>query len=397
MIEAKQRELEGLQEGGKPASKRLIADPSITVDDLAKIFGKYLEYKGSRDLWSLISPPPGGPSQFHWHTPVNGDWTAKVSGLLFDLLDLAPNTKLLGTQVIAAFRFLHANKNLMLPESRTQSHLDKMDMAIRLLMSFLRQLKVNDSLRARVTGASDLMKINLCLEKIQLPSWYQGEAPDMVPPAAKKAKQASASRPVELPSMPSIFDRILGGRGKTQHEKPKAPTKPLELPSKKTVKGCKPSDLLVEAMNFVPRQVSQATGKKTTGKNPVKAMKAPKATKVMKKVVKSMKKKTPMKPTKEATKEESKQEHKPKPKAKAKAGSKNLKFESEKYGLCKLEMYSEKSYIRQVLPGGGFKSIVSCCQKGVHADVVRQLVPHVEKGLTVPELYKIREGLLSKL
>ena len=150
-------------------------------------------------------------------------------------------------------------------------------------------------------------------------------------------------------------------------------------------------------MNFVPRQVSQATGKKTTGKNPVKAMKAPKAMKVMKKVVKSMKKKTPMKPTKEATKEESKQEHKPKPKAKAKAGSKNLKFESEKYGLCKLEMYSEKSYIRQVLPGGGFKSIVSCCQKGVHADVVRQLVPHVEKGLTVPELYKIREGLLSKL
>ncbi|CAE7848522.1 unnamed protein product, partial [Symbiodinium necroappetens] len=131
IMEEKQRELDGLKDGGKPASKRLVADPSITVDDLAKVFSKYLEYKGSRDLWSLLSPPPGGPSQFHWHTPVNGDWTAKVSGLLFDLLDLAPNTKLLGTKVIAAFRFLHANKHLMLPESRTQSHLDKMDMAIR--------------------------------------------------------------------------------------------------------------------------------------------------------------------------------------------------------------------------------------------------------------------------
>eukprot|EP00439_Symbiodinium_sp_Y106_P006636 s9880_g1.t1 len=70
---------------------------------------------------------------------------------------------------------------------------------------------------------------------------------------------------------------------------------------------------------------------------------------------------------------------------KAAAGSENFKFQSEKYGLCKLEMYSEKSYVRQMLPGGGFKSVISCCTKGVHADVCRQLVPHVEKGLcTMP-------------
>ena len=110
MMEVKQREVEEAKEGGKTPAKRLIADPTITVDDIAKVLGKFLEFKGSKDLWPLISPPPGGPNDFHWHTPVNGDWVAKASGLLYDLLSLAPNTKVLGTKVVAAFRFLHANK-----------------------------------------------------------------------------------------------------------------------------------------------------------------------------------------------------------------------------------------------------------------------------------------------
>ena len=97
MMEVKQREVKEAKEGGKTPAKRLIAD-------------QFLEYKGSQDLWPLISPPPGGPNDFHWHTPVNGDWVAKASSLLYNLLSLAPNTKVLGTKVVAAFRFLHANK-----------------------------------------------------------------------------------------------------------------------------------------------------------------------------------------------------------------------------------------------------------------------------------------------
>ena len=98
MMEVKQREVEEAKEGGKTPAKRLIADPTITVDDIAKVLGKFLEFKGSKDLWPLISSPPGGPNDFHWHTPVNGDWVAKASGLLYDLLSLAPNTKVLGDQ-----------------------------------------------------------------------------------------------------------------------------------------------------------------------------------------------------------------------------------------------------------------------------------------------------------
>lgn len=91
-------------------------------------------------------------------------------------------------------------------------------------------------------------------------------------PPLKKPKQASsvsAARPVDLPSMPSIFNRILGGKGQAakiqQHKTPKTETKPVEPPSKNTKKTSEL--LLLESMKFVPKQVAEVTGKKTTGKN----------------------------------------------------------------------------------------------------------------------------------
>ena len=43
MMEVKQREVEEAKEGGKTPAKRLIADPTISVDDIAKVLGKFLE------------------------------------------------------------------------------------------------------------------------------------------------------------------------------------------------------------------------------------------------------------------------------------------------------------------------------------------------------------------
>ena len=179
-MEEKRREVDDAEESGaKASSKRLVADPSISVDDLGKVIGKFLEYKDTKKVFrTLISPPPGRPTQLDWHTPVHAEWVAKACGLLYDLLDLAANTKLLGTKVIASFRFLHANQSLLLPETRTQAHRDRMDMAIKLLLSFLRPVKMSEALKTRVTrmlGASDVMGINLCLDKIELLSWYVGD------------------------------------------------------------------------------------------------------------------------------------------------------------------------------------------------------------------------------
>ena len=73
---------------------RLVADPSISAQSIATCLRSYMEYKKSRDLWALVSPPPGGPIQYNWQTPVSGVWLSKCMGLLYDLLLVAPNTKL---------------------------------------------------------------------------------------------------------------------------------------------------------------------------------------------------------------------------------------------------------------------------------------------------------------
>ena len=86
-------------------------------------------------------------------------------------------------------------------------------------------------------------------------------------------------------------------------------------------------------MNFVPKQVAQATEKKTTGKNPMKVKKT---------------------------------------------------HEGGNQGGIRAEPEAE---IRLVQIGK--------CTPRSHADICRQLVPNVEKGLCVPcvpELYKSREG-----
>ena len=112
---------------------RLVADPLVTVQDLHRVLGHYLDFKQCSDLWSLISPPPGGPISVTWQTPVNGSWLSKVAGLLYDLVGLAPNnTKLLSSKVVKALRVLLERKQLELcpRQGNTQDILDRMDLTM---------------------------------------------------------------------------------------------------------------------------------------------------------------------------------------------------------------------------------------------------------------------------
>ena len=112
---------------------RLVADPLVTVQDLQRVLGHYLDFKKCSDLWSLISPPPGGPISVTWQTPVNGSWLSKVAGLLYDLVGLAPNnTKLLSSKVVKALRVLLERNQLELcpRQGNTQDILDRMDLTM---------------------------------------------------------------------------------------------------------------------------------------------------------------------------------------------------------------------------------------------------------------------------
>ena len=67
-----------------------------------------------------------------WQTPVNGSWLSKVAGLLYDLVGLAPSTKLLSSKVVKALRVLLERKQLELcpRQGNTQDILDRMDLTM---------------------------------------------------------------------------------------------------------------------------------------------------------------------------------------------------------------------------------------------------------------------------
>ena len=83
---------------------RLVADPAISVDSTMVAFRIFTQRHQATDLWSLVCPPPCGTLTFHWGTTVSSCWGVKVSGLTYDLLTVAPNTKLLSVKMMNALK-----------------------------------------------------------------------------------------------------------------------------------------------------------------------------------------------------------------------------------------------------------------------------------------------------
>ncbi len=134
----------------KPAGRaiqKLTADPMVTTKEFEKAFTDYVNYKGSTDIWSLLCPPPGAPLRFDWKSKPHGEWVLKVAPLLWDILEFAPNTKVLSTKIIAALKALAARSPSGLTQGRTHKSLedtiDKIDVTLRIMMAQVRQLKVN--------------------------------------------------------------------------------------------------------------------------------------------------------------------------------------------------------------------------------------------------------------
>ena len=60
-----------------------------------------------------------------------------------------------------------------------------------------------------------------------------------------------------------------------------------------------------------------------------------------------------------------------------------------------MEVYNQKGYIRQVLGGGRFASIINC-DKGDFGKVLHELVDHVKNGKSKAEITAIRDELVDK-
>lgn len=102
---------------------RLVADPGISVSQIQQGINAFLTHKRTPDLWSLMAPPPGGPLRVDWRTPVQGDWLTRTSGLLHELIQVAPDNKLQSQKAHKALSALHQNKQPRTPQtSSPRSH-----------------------------------------------------------------------------------------------------------------------------------------------------------------------------------------------------------------------------------------------------------------------------------
>ena len=279
---------------------RLIADPRMSVQGLQVCVKNFLVHKESQDLWHCISPPPGTPSSFGWHSAPHAEWLTKASGLLYELLAVAENSKIHSTKLCKALKALYDQKDLQVPLNHgkltsVQDELDKYDFTIRVLMSMLRKLKASAQLKANVLRSlckKDQTVLEILLAKVQLPQefildeYVRGEEDGLIsqvdthpapadlgvvvyePPKVQKGKLGRGSG---FPALPGIFEKILGKtvenedveKEKCVEENKKAPAeeptqapKLVKLPSSQAFKkGQKPiQDVLDVASSFIPQQ-----------------------------------------------------------------------------------------------------------------------------------------------
>ena len=317
---------------------RLIADPHITSTALQSILTSFLNY----NLWLVVATPPSGPSTYGWHTSPQGEWMVKASGLIYDLLGIAPNTKIQSTRLMRALKTMHESKDLDLETSTTrtvQDCLDRLDFTIRILMSQVRQLKSSPSLKTKMyrnMSKKEQVALDLILEKTSLPAeLLQSELLEeedalnrtismdplpeecltLVPLQGSKASAAngkpnSAKKGglLEAFAFPKIFGKILGqdqgledANPYPEQEKKEASTA-VQLPASQALRNSstaagKVSKALAEAMEDTPCITQEQKSKKT---DKTKGNTAPKK----KKEKKKKKKTNPKKKECQATKEE---------------------------------------------------------------------------------------------
>ena len=280
---------------------RLVSDPHISVQAIQNVLEGYVKHRKCNDLAMLLAPPPAiqNPS---WQSPPSPDWMAKCSGLVFEMLSIAPNTKLAHTKVRRAIVNMWVARTIQLDPKfgKPDDQFDNMDLNLRMVMNQFREVKVKADIKQkvlRVLAADDGIKVQMVLDKIILPKEcykYEVIADDsqeslgnnrpeeclaIVP--FEEPKLAAASSPLdtkdvpkpkpglkrsfcfsdaslaELGPTPAIFGKILA----------REPGNPDVAPKISQVTGASSTDdaLLSAAASFVPTQLAGKAKAKAKG------------------------------------------------------------------------------------------------------------------------------------
>ena len=158
------------------ASKpRLIADPSVSVADLMKVLRDFVTQKDCKDILSLVVP--AGHRNFSWKTAVDPNWLQRMSSLVFDILAIAPNSKVQGKKLEQALKKMLVDGDLKNESKRDdKTYIDSVNQLIRIALSQFRTLKTDIAKREicyKRLSPKEKKGFALILDRLQLPADYE--------------------------------------------------------------------------------------------------------------------------------------------------------------------------------------------------------------------------------
>ena len=164
----------------RAGKSRLVADSSTGVRDIQNVLRNFLTYKETSDLHALISP--GKFAKLTWKSQPDPEYMVKMANLCYDLAAIAPNSKLAGKKIREALqKLLDLGEVRNTTERENKSFIDNSDLLIRIAMGMFRSLKYDllkrDQVLRRI-GSPDSNKIKLVLERLILPTDYDGGVSD---------------------------------------------------------------------------------------------------------------------------------------------------------------------------------------------------------------------------
>lgn len=166
----------------KAKRPRLVADPRVTADDIAEVYHMYCAWKGDKDIYGLVCPPSSGPRTLAWSSKPHAAYMAKLSGLMFDMVKLAPNGKIASSRNVAGLRCL-LEKNVIVNNIQgksSASFLDSIDSMVRILLGMYREVKRDEKNQEsvyprtmRACSRAERNRIQLVLDRMKLPDSYE--------------------------------------------------------------------------------------------------------------------------------------------------------------------------------------------------------------------------------
>ena len=157
----------------QPSRKRVCADSTVSVADVQTCITAHLRDRSTTDLWSIIVPGPDGPRTWSFRSKPDGRWMARFSCLAYDLVcDVCKNTKVLRRVLVPALEAcILAGVVTNTSGFEKTKFIDNVDVTVRIVLSWYRQLKVSKDSRARAfqrLSEQEQKKVMMVMDRIEL-------------------------------------------------------------------------------------------------------------------------------------------------------------------------------------------------------------------------------------